>query len=319
MIIPLLCVLLIYVLSLSQMFPTMFFFFLSFFKKKNLSFTSWMRSWCLTETHWRGHSGMLNVPRWGGVMRDGRWQMLLHLQWHLAVPFVLFLTLLCCVLLCFTISLSLVLIFFDCSPLPPLLPKNNQTKLKQPQEQTHSSLHIHSTARPWRLVNHLQLRFHLLLGFSDRPEEGILFICVSLHANVWLTQTKLNFSAFLFLSPWQCFLRKLHPESNFSTTSLVPRLLLLLSSLTITFTFSIWPVGHWNLGRFVTGDLMQFAKVWLYSNLTAYVLVNKQTWVITPALNCYAAAEFSESSAVVFLQLVSPKSWVRMLMQNAKI
>lgn len=125
--------------------------------------------------------------------------------------------------------------------------------------------YIHLAMRTQRLVNHLQLCFHLLLG-SIAGSEGMLFMC---------TQTCVYLSTH---SSWV--------ELSFHV------------SVSVTV---FWPVRQWNLGRPITGDLL---GVWKRTRVTVISVLteNKQIWVVAPALNYHAAAA---ESSLVFFKFVS--------------
>lgn len=117
----------------------------------------------------------------------------------------------------------------------PFLLENrpNQTRRKhmhalisgtKTKKKTLKCSYINLAKRTWRLVNHLQLCFHLLLSFAA-GSEGTLFMCM---------QTRVYLSTH---GSWV--------ELSFHVSGPVT---------------VFWPAGQWNLGCSVTGDLLQFGS-----------------------------------------------------------
>lgn len=143
----------------------------------------------------------------------------------------------------------------------PNTQKTHEHTYRRNKKKKQTRQYIHLAMRTQRLVNHLQLCFHLLLG-SIAGSEGMLFMC---------TQTCVYLSTH---SSWA--------ELSFHV------------SVSVTV---FWPAGQWNLGRPVTGDLL---AVWKRTRVTVISVLteNKQIWVVAPALNYHAA---SAECSLVFL------------------
>lgn len=161
---------------------------------------------------------------------------------------------------------------------------------------------------PWRLVNHVQLGFHLLHWWS-RGWNVLYLTYLSVKACLQTQTEKL----------------KLFPHSvshcGFVWNHIQNQTFLLLSisdfSVLYPFLFILF-CRAWNLGRLSAGDVVQFTSMCdCITAVTASVWVNKQIWVIAPEFHCYAPG-VNSSSAVVFLKTASLRSWVRMYVQNAK-
>lgn len=209
-------------------------------------------------------------------MSDSQWQLPHHLRGHVNNPFFggrLWFVFGCSPLFSPTSLIFVLFKFLDIFSVSFSLSSGKQHKPNTQKTHEHTyrrnqkktRQYIHLAMRTQRLVNHLQLCFHLLLG-SIAGSEGMLFMC---------TQTCVYLSTH---SSWV--------ELSFHV------------SVSVTV---FWPVGQWNLGRPVTGDLL---AVWKRTRVTVISVLteNKQIWVVAPALNYHAAAA---ESSLVFFKFVS--------------